>query len=664
MNLIGTRLGKYELRAEIGRGGMGAVYQAYDPSLNRSVAVKVLPPQLAWDKQFVERFLREARAAAGLDHPNIVTIHDVGEEGGWYYFVMSYLEGQPLNRVLQERGRLTPDQSLSILRQLADALDYAHRRGLVHRDVKPANVMVDQHGRVTLTDFGLVRAARESGLTVTGTVMGTPQYMSPEQASGHGQVGPASDLYSLAVIAYEMFSGEPPFDADSTPAFLYQQVHQRPSPIASRHSDLSPGIDKVLGRALAKEPNRRYGSGNAFVTSLAETLKREAPARTVPPPTQVPKVVQPRSAPPARDLSRILPCALIAGGVVGLAIIGVLLLVVFGGDEGGGDQPPQPTVRLASGTDPTFTPPRKTPDATEPAKLTAVPTDTPTSEPRTGPPMGIDPGDTWTRPTDTMTLVYVPMGTFAMGSDDEQVDQALEWCYTDFGDCERDLFTDEQPAHIVTLDSFWIDETEVTNDQYRKCVDTGQCEAPTTCDWGEPTFQTPSQANYPVLCVDWYGAEAYCEWVGGRLPTEAEWEFAARGPEGFSYPWGDEFDCSRANLDDETLIDDFVVAGGEGCDGYASTAPAGSFYTGASWVGMLDAAGNQWEWVNDWYGDYAATVEMNPSGPQTGEAKVLRGGSWLSMASWARSAFRFGDDPEVRDGEYGFRCVVPAAAFP
>jgi Tol biopolymer transport system component len=272
MNLEGTTLGKYQLYTEIGGGGMGVVYHGYDPTLDRPVAVKVLRPHLTWEQEFVQRFLREARAAAGLAHPNIVIIHDVGEESGRYYFVMQYLEGRPLNKILQERGRIPPHTALHLLRQLASALDYAHGLGLVHRDVKPANVMVDRHGRVTLTDFGLVRAAQGTGLTVSGTVLGTPHYMSPEQASGRQQVGPASDLYGLAVVAYEMLCGDVPFDADSTPAVLYQQVHEPPPPIALKCPDLPPDVDKVLGRALAKAPGERYGSGAAFVEALTEAL--------------------------------------------------------------------------------------------------------------------------------------------------------------------------------------------------------------------------------------------------------------------------------------------------------------------------------------------------------------------------------------------------------
>jgi hypothetical protein len=271
MNLVGTRLGKYEIRAEIGRGGMGAVFKGYDPALDRYVAVKVLAPHLVWKEEFVQRFVREARAAARLKHPGVVTIHDVGQEAGWYYFVMEYLEGETLNQLVQNRGPLPPNEVMDVLRPLADALDYAHHRGLVHRDVKPANVIVGPGRMVTLTDFGIAWAAQETRLTATGTIVGTPEYMSPEQARGLA-VDARSDQYSLAVVAYEMLSGQVPFEADSTLALLHKVVYEPPPPICQIQAALPAGVETVLAKALMKEPGDRYASAGAFVNALGEAL--------------------------------------------------------------------------------------------------------------------------------------------------------------------------------------------------------------------------------------------------------------------------------------------------------------------------------------------------------------------------------------------------------
>ena len=289
-NPVGTRLGKYEIRAEIGRGGMGAVYKGYDPTLDRYVAVKVLAPHLVWEKESVERFVREARSAAKLKHPGIVTIYDVGQEGGWYYFVMEYLEGEMLTAVIEQRGPLPSDEAVRVVRPLADALDYAHHRGLVHRDIKPSNVHIGLEGHVTLTDFGIARAAQESRLTATGTIVGTPEYMSPEQVRGL-TADARSDQYSLAVVTYEMLSGRVPFEADSTLALLHMVAYEPPPPIHEARADLPVGVQTVLARALAKQPGDRYATARAFVEALERAMAGEhvveSPALTVQPPASV-----------------------------------------------------------------------------------------------------------------------------------------------------------------------------------------------------------------------------------------------------------------------------------------------------------------------------------------------------------------------------------------
>jgi formylglycine-generating enzyme required for sulfatase activity len=279
-------------------------------------------------------------------------------------------------------------------------------------------------------------------------------------------------------------------------------------------------------------------------------------------------------------------------------------------------------------------------------------TETPTEE--TAKELTLEPGATRIRPADGMVMVYVPAGEFEMGSDDDELDYALELCNECFGDCQPGWFEDEQPAHTVALDGFWIDQTEVTNAQYRQCVEAGACEPP-AC-WDNSDCNAPNQ---PVVCVNWYQAQAYCEWVGGRLPTDAEWEYAACGSEGSRYPWGDEFDGTQCNycdanckLDhrDETLD-----------DGYAYTARVGSYPAGASWCGAQDMGGNAWEWVADWYGDYPSGRQVNPTGPSTGTYRVRRGGSWSSDRGDARCTCRVGDRPSEFGRGLGFRVVFPGS---
>ena len=268
-------------------------------------------------------------------------------------------------------------------------------------------------------------------------------------------------------------------------------------------------------------------------------------------------------------------------------------------------------------------------------------------------------GDTWTRPLDAMVMVYVPAGSFPMGSSQEDIDVALELCQRNSGggECRRVWFENEGPRHRVTLDAFWIDRTEVTKAQYRRCVESGHCDG-VACD---PELE-PKLDDQPVACVDWAHAQAYCVWAGARLPTEAEWEYAARGPEGHTFPWGDSFDPARLNYCDANCT--YKWRDPVHDDGYERTAPAGSYEDGASWCGALDMAGNAWEWVADWYGAqyYAHSPAHNPQGPDSGEAHVMRGGSCYYLAAYVRSARRTSIPPSggETNNSGGFRCVVPS----
>ncbi len=283
-------------------------------------------------------------------------------------------------------------------------------------------------------------------------------------------------------------------------------------------------------------------------------------------------------------------------------------------------------------------------------------------------------GDTWTRPADGALMVYVPAGEFSMGLSDERLASLLQVLAEhdpEFSQAKWiDHLGEEQPAHLVSLDGFWIDRTEVTNAQYRHCVEAGGCRAPNECDRGEgkPTFGDRSKDDHPVVCVDWYGAQDYCAWAGGRLPTEAEWEYAARGPQDHFFPWGNAWgealDSPRANLCDVNCPSDERDAGYD--DGYARTAPAGNYPDGASWCGAQDMAGNVAEWVQDWYqwDYYQRSKARNPSGPdQPAEnygqaARVRRGGGWDYSWFLVRVTDRSLDVPDARESELGFRCVA------
>jgi len=262
----------YELDCEIGRGGMGIVYRAKDKRLKRQVAIKLLPPELAFRSDIKSRFLREAETAAQLSHPNIVPIYTVDEQEQLVFFVMAYISGDNLAKRLHERGVLTVDETRKVLREVADALAYAHDRGVVHRDIKPDNILLDAgSGRPMVTDFGIARAMDSEGdsrLTATGMAIGTPAYMSPEQAAGEREIDGRSDLYSLGILGYQMLTGEPPFVASSTPAMLVKHISERPIPVEQRRTDVPQDLARAVMMLLEKEPANRFLTASALVSAL------------------------------------------------------------------------------------------------------------------------------------------------------------------------------------------------------------------------------------------------------------------------------------------------------------------------------------------------------------------------------------------------------------
>ncbi len=292
-------------------------------------------------------------------------------------------------------------------------------------------------------------------------------------------------------------------------------------------------------------------------------------------------------------------------------------------------------------------------------RLATAPTGTPTltAAAPTIEPMPESPslGDTWTRPGGAL-MVYVSVGEFEMGSTEDEVDNALAVCSKYYEDCDREWFEDELPVHTVALDEFWIDRTEVTNAQYAQCVAAGGCDPPAK-GYTSPSENYGDSAydDYPVVNVSWHHAIAYCAWAGVRLPTEAEWEYAARGPEGRRYPWGDEYDGTRLNSCDVRCR--YSRAERLFSDGYADTAPVGSYPDGASWCGALDLAGNVWEWTADLFGDYPSIRQVNPTGASAEERRVVRGGAWDDVSCFARGAYRHWDLPFYQIDSYGFRCA-------
>jgi serine/threonine protein kinase len=326
--------GRYRVMARLGSGGMADVYLAHDTLLGRQVALKLLHHRFAEDQEFVERFRREASSAAGLSHPNVVAVFDRGEWDGTYYIAMEYLPGRSLKAVVREHGPLSPPDATDIIVQILLAVRFAHRRGIIHRDIKPHNVILDEEGRAKVTDFGIARAGA-SDMTMTGSIMGTAQYLSPEQAQGHA-VSETSDLYAVGVVLYELLTGSVPFEGESAVSIALKQVSVEPTPPSERNPEVGPALDAVVMRSLAKDPLARFASADEFIAALQQAREGIAPAPVfsgtpltpdnaagllVPP---LPNDDEESPAVAARRRKRAL---WVAGGVAALAIVVAVVLL-------------------------------------------------------------------------------------------------------------------------------------------------------------------------------------------------------------------------------------------------------------------------------------------------------------------------------------------------
>lgn len=624
--MIGQNLGRYQIIEQLGAGGMAIVYKAFDPQLYRDVAIKVIRPGAISTDQtitLIKRFNREAKMLAGLGHPNIVKVLDFGEENGAPYLVMEYVVGGSLKNYLKERGyKPVPwRETAQLLAPIARALESAHNHKdkIIHRDVKPSNILIDKYGAPLLTDFGIAKVFEGGGhsdLTVAGIGIGTPEYMAPEQGTDQ-PVDHRVDMYALGIVFFEMLTGRRPYQADTPRAVMIMKIND-PLP---RPTLLVPGLPKaiewILFKVLARNPDDRYSDMGEFAEILEGLAYEKLPV--VPLPTPPASFLQER-------YNRLLKF-LVLGGIGLVVILGMFLL--------GGNRFSSVSIQVPSTAPQT------------PLEGPALPTNTETALPSTE---SIAPTMEFFPPTtrDGADLVFIPSGEFLMGSDPD----------------EPYFWGAEAPKHTVYLDSFWIYRTEVTNSMYRVCVESGVCPAPREngSHTHEEYFISSQFDGYPVIHVRYEDAAAYCEWAGARLPTEAEWEKAARGTEGALFPWdSDELQNDFANFCDEGCPGHSVEFTEQGFDdGYRDVAPVGSYPAGASPFGALDMAGNVLEWVSDWYAVdyYRLSPKENPTGPESGTRHIIRGGSWWSLREGLRPAARASKSPDYSSDMVGFRCAM------
>jgi serine/threonine-protein kinase len=498
---------------------------------------------------------------------------------------------------------------------VCDGLAYAHRHGVVHRDIKPANIMRLPGGQVKILDFGIARIADDGRtLTETGRILGTLRYLAPEQLGGRGDH--RSDMFSAAAVFYELVSGRPPFRGDN-PAQVIEQIRTVDPPPLHRLDPAVPAdLSAAVERAMRKDPAARFRDLDELREEL-QKVRGRLPAEGGAPEARRPATLDHAGDGGARRRS---PLLLPAAAVAAAGLVAIVIAVSMWPSK---SPPPAPSRQEAA---------------------------------------------TGSAADDGAQVVKIPGGAFSMGSDRSEVDRAVAQCLrAGRGYSERrcrNWFEGELPEHSVFVDAFAIDRHEVTTARFERFVRAtghrttaeqeghgfvrrldGDDDVKTEgADWRRPNAGAPADlANRPVVQVSWHDADAYCRWAGKRLPTEAEWEKAARGTDRRRYPWGWSWDASRANA----------------LGGIRTTVAVGSFGSGASPQGVQDMAGNVAEWVHDWFDAayYQGAPPANPRGPETGEARVIRGGSWSNGTPWIRTTYRARAKPDSRTDSIGFRCA-------
>ena len=647
--LVGKVFGGYRITERIAHGGMSAVYRGIDRRLGRDVAIKLVLGGKQFSEVFLKRFRREIRALGGLIHPNIVPLLDFGSIHGVPFLVMPFLGGGTLQDDIAKGKVWNWYDAAQLIIPIAKSLSYAHSKGIIHRDVKPGNILVTDRGDPMLSDFGLMKMLKlEQSADLTGDGMvGTPDYMSPEQWVG--EVVPQTDMYALGIVFYVMVTGHLPYEAKTAPEIMFKHISESHIQPRKHTPDLPLEVELFIEKALIKDPKKRFTSMEAFVfelQSICEGIRLREHINDSRAMSKQPAVLRKMKWMAFKTQLRSLPVWIWVGGVFFLLSMIIVFAIFMISQNFIGLQnrlaTAQATQRAAlidpvevNTPEPTLQEPTKTVQPTV-LRVEAVLENTSTVE-ATQDIEVFSVGSSKVSEMDEMKLLYVPEGIFIMGGFDEN----------------RDAGEDEKPQHEVYLDAFWIDQTEVSIELYQKCVEEGACSDPIRVDSQSRGFYYGNEdyLNYPVINVNWYQAFEYCYWAGRRLPTEAEWEKAAASvEENSNYPWGNRLDCSLANYYQST----------SGC--FGDTVAVDAFPKGASYYGVLGMAGNVWEWVSDWYLDdyYVNSPNESPIGPDMGAYNVVRGGAFDYEGKLLRITNRGLGAPGNSKYNGGFRCAMDA----
>ena len=641
--LIGKTIDdKYRIESKLGEGGMGAVYLSTRLMIGDTVAIKILHSTQVSDPQAIERFRREAQAAARLKHQNAVTIYDFGVSNeGLVYLVMELAEGQSLRDIIKLQGPVTPSAAAEIMSQVCAALDAAHRQHIVHRDMKPDNIIVDVTNtglRVKVLDFGIakMRDLTASNLTQTGAVMGTPYYMSPEHCLGE-ELDHRSDIYSLGIVLYEMLAGVVPFNSPISTAVVVQHVNQAPPSLRALNASISPAVEAVVMHALEKHREARPQTAVQLAQELISSVQGSpvtphsgsmpvspfysTPASTTPaanpvtgaalaPTIQMTAPPQISGAQTAAAAKKRLPLKL-GVSVVIIVTVAIIGLLIWARQSGQDANAPSLTVDLGNNV--------------------------------------------------KLKLVLIKAGSFTMGSTDREVDEASK-----ASNLSHSWFIAEQPAHQVNITKpFYLGKYEVTQAQWQAVIGSN------------PSDFKDCGGNCPVEHVSWNDAQDFIKRLNAkqtqytyRLPTEAEWEYAARAGTTTAFAFGDSLSSEQASF--------YPDGNAPSLD---KTVAVGSYQPNA-W-GLYDMHGNVSEWCQDLYDEnyYKNSPAGDPQGPNSGQYPpqyaqgdlkgqsrgqyhVQRGGAWLNPYHFCRSACRGWSARGVNEMAVGFRVVVLARAQP
>jgi serine/threonine protein kinase len=632
--MLGRTIGNYEVVSPFGEGGMGELYLGRHTRLAREVIIKTIRTEDFSPRQIEhlrERLEREAFVQSQLDHPNIVRVYDFIASGDTTCIVMEYVPGRDLRKMItRETGPIPDYRALKLFKQVLAAIDYAHNfiyadkagakhQGIIHRDLKPANILVTPDDVVKVTDFGIVKVRGVKGGTQMGFNPGTPEYMSPEQARGR-ELDHRSDIYALGVVLYEMLTGRVPFEGDGSGTSDYEirrgHIEMAVPAMSEFYPGISPELEKVVLKALEKNPDERFQTARQFL-ELLEEYEMTGAAKITGRMLGARQTVLAEGRGTARQSLADAPTVGIGNTVVtdpnrpsvpspksGNNAVSLPSNNSSGVGAYSRSSDVRPAVEQKSKT------PQIIGIAITALIVIAISGWLLTRSPKT--PIVTNPGGT------PMDMKAIPAGEFMMGRDGDKASNF------------------EKPAHPVKVAPFLIDTHEVTNEQYADFVRRNNRTAPDHWVNGAPRS---GEDRFPVVNVTWFDARDYCESRGKRLPTEEEWEFAARGRENYLYPYGNEWkpQFSSASLSQDQIGKLSVV---------------GSYPTGASPFGVLDMAGNVAEWTASDYKPYP----NNPAKPVEGN-KIQRGGSFINLPSEQTATDRFFDFPVKKFDYVGFRCA-------